>query len=111
MGVITLKIDDELEKRLRVRVGQIYGAKRGSISASVEEAIRTWLLKVSTVKQEPRLFVAIKQNKRVAEAPNLAALSKKLAQLNVDPRDVIIETRPLPPLVVRMGLRTRSAGE
>ncbi len=111
MGVITLKIEDELERKLRARVGQIHGAKRGSISASVEEAIRTWLLKASAVKQEPRLFVAIKQNKQVAEGHNLAALSKKLAQLKVDPRDVTIETRPPSPLSERMGLRTRPASE
>src|SRR5712692_4668910 len=111
MGAITLKIGDELEKKLRVKVGQIHGAKRGSISACIEEAIRTWLLKASTPNQEPRLFVAIKQNKRVAEGHNLVSLSKKLAQLKIDPRDVTVEAHPIPPLSEKMGLRTRPASE
>ena len=35
MGVITLKIDDELERRLRSKAGRLYGANKGTISASV----------------------------------------------------------------------------
>jgi len=35
LGVITLKIDDELERKLRAKAGRLYGANKGTISASV----------------------------------------------------------------------------
>ena|SRR2546425_2249125 len=101
MGVITRRIGDELERKVRAMVGQTNGAARGSISVIVEEAIRTWLVKDSVPMQEPRLFVA--------EGPNLAALSKKVSSIEIDPGDVTIEARPIPPLPEKMGLRTRAA--
>jgi len=42
LGVITLKIDDELEEGLR-RAGEVHGAAKGAVSQSVEEALKLWL--------------------------------------------------------------------
>jgi len=105
MGVITLKIDDELERRLRRRVGET-GAARGALSKGVEEALSQWL---GGVQEEQRSFVAKKGGKKLEEDASLAGLAEKLRRRNVDPRDVVVESIPGPSPVVRMGLRMRSS--
>ncbi len=50
MGVITVKIDDKLEKRLRKVIIDIYGSKKGILGKVIEEAIELWLSKYE--KQE-----------------------------------------------------------
>ena len=108
MGVMTLKIDDELERMLRARAGQIHGAKRGSISASVEDAIRVWLVSAQTRDLgEKRFYVAMSGDKRVAEGQSLGELASKLKEAGIDSRDVTIESQPGLPATRRMGLRTR----
>lgn len=102
MGVLTLKIDDDIERRLRRRVGQ-KGAARGALSKGVEEALVKWL---GEAKKEERTFVAAKGGMRVAEDATLEGLAQKLKAENLDPRDVVIQSIPPPPSVVRMGLRT-----
>jgi len=47
MGVIYARINDELEKRFRVKVAEKYGGERGAISKAIEEAIKLWLSKES----------------------------------------------------------------
>jgi hypothetical protein len=110
MGVITLKIEDHLEERLRKKVGEIRGAERGAISQSVEEAIRMWLASPrEATKAEPqeRLYIATNDmDEKVAEAPNLLSLSKKLKEAKIDPRDVTVESIPKISTKRRMGLRT-----
>lgn len=112
MGVITLKIDDDLEIRLRQKAGKTRGAGRGSLSASVEEALKLWLktgTERSTLRQEERVFTAIKNRKRIAKASSLDDLSKQLAKLGIDSRDVVIESNPpLPPKRERLGARMTS---
>ncbi|MDG6929543.1 MAG: hypothetical protein JRN29_05855 [Nitrososphaerota archaeon] len=103
MGVITLKIDDELERLLRRRVGQ-KGASRGALSKGVEEALGQWL--GVERRHEARVFVALRGDAKVCEDATLAGLAEKLRKMNVDPRAVVIESVPPPPPVVRMGLRT-----
>ena len=47
MGVIYARINDELEKRFRVKEAEKYGGERGAISKAIEEAIKLWLSKES----------------------------------------------------------------
>ncbi len=108
MGVITLKIDDALEKKMRKQVGLLHGARRGAISQTVEEALKAWLSNLSMpVSQDAsKLFVAMKDEKKVAEASSLEALGRKLEEAGISPRNVIIESIPEEASVTRMGLRT-----
>ena len=88
MGIVTLKIDDDLERRLRRRVGES-GAARGALSKGVEEALKLWL---GQSAEEKRTFVALKGGRRVAEAGALEVLAENLRSKGVDPRDVVIES-------------------
>jgi hypothetical protein len=107
LGVITLKIDDEVERKLRAKAGRLYGASKGTISASVEDALRTWLGEKKANGSEGRLFVARRDGAKVAEAPTLMELAQKLKMAHTDPRDVLIESLPPVQNTRRMGLRTR----
>jgi len=108
MGVITLKIDDELERKLRVRAGVIHGASRGALSASVEDALRVWLGEEKAPGVDDRLYLARLNGAKIAEAKTLEELAEKLRSMNASPREVIIESLPPPETVTHMGLRTRS---
>jgi hypothetical protein len=110
MAVITLKIDDELEQQLRRRVGRLKGAARGTISKSVEDAIRLWLS--STDSEEPQKhvvsYLALSNGRELAREDSLDALSRSLKEINIDPRDVIIVSEPAVKEKRKIGLRTRS---
>jgi len=45
MGRICVDIPDELEKKLRLKVIERFGGKKGDLSRAVEEALREWVLK------------------------------------------------------------------
>jgi len=45
MGRINVDIQDELEKKLRIKTIEIYGGKKGDLSRAVEEAVKTWVAK------------------------------------------------------------------
>jgi len=45
VGILHVRIDDELEKRFRKKVLDIYGVKKGALANAVEEAIKLWLEK------------------------------------------------------------------
>jgi hypothetical protein len=107
MGVITLKISDEVERKLRMRAAESRGAGRGALSKSVEDAIMVWL-EQSPPPSADRRFVAIRDGKRIAEGDTLVALAKSLAGLGVNPRDVEIQQVPSPEDARRLGLRTSS---
>jgi len=111
MAVITLKIDDKLEERLRKRIGREKGAARGAISESVEEAIRLWLASPSSrdsLNDEIIFYIAKEKGKEIARERSLDALSKKLREIGVDPREVEVESYPATPTKRKMGLRTRA---
>ncbi len=42
MGKITIKIDDDLEKDLRVQIAQNRG-KKGDLTKAIEDGLRLWL--------------------------------------------------------------------
>jgi hypothetical protein len=107
LGVITLKISDDLERKLRAKAGRLHGASKGTISLSVEEALRAWLGEGKAEYAEPRLFVARRGGAKVAEAPTLMELARRLKIADIDPRDAMIESLPTIQDTRRMGLRTR----
>jgi len=43
MGRICVDIPDDLERRLRLKVIERFGGKKGDLSRAVEEAIRKWV--------------------------------------------------------------------
>jgi|YelNatPaOPRAMG01_1025707.scaffolds.fasta_scaffold537559_2 Arc/MetJ-type ribon-helix-helix transcriptional regulator len=45
MAKLTIMIPDELDKRLRVKVAQKYGGKKGALGETIKEAIELWLEK------------------------------------------------------------------
>jgi hypothetical protein len=45
MGRICVDIPDELEKKLRLKVIERFGGKKGDLSRAVEEAVREWVEK------------------------------------------------------------------
>lgn len=107
MGVITLKIDDELEQGLRRRAGEVHGAAKGAISQSVEEALKLWLSRPSSAATR-RTYVGLWEGKQVAEALDLKALARELRAKGVDPRKAEIRTEPSQASETKMGLRTRA---
>jgi hypothetical protein len=110
LAVITLKINDELEERLRKKVGRLKGAAKGTLSESVEEAIRMWLSSPDSPesKNQRVFYLARRDGRELAREDSLDALSKRLKELHVDPRDVIIVSEPIVSEKRKMGLRTRS---
>ena len=46
LGQITIQIPDEVERRLRVKVAERYGGKRGALGEAIAEAIELWLRQV-----------------------------------------------------------------
>lgn len=110
MAVITLKIDDDLEEKFRRRVGHLKGATRGAISESVEEAIRLWLSSPDLRESAngKTNYVARKDDRVLARENSLDALSQKLKELKVDPRNVLIVSEPPVQTKRKMGLRTRT---
>lgn len=45
MGVLNVEIDDELEKKFRVKVLERKGSKKGALTEAVEEALKLWIEK------------------------------------------------------------------
>jgi len=43
VGILHVRIDDELEKRFRKKVLDVHGARKGALAKAVEEAIKLWL--------------------------------------------------------------------
>ncbi|MDD1744358.1 MAG: ribbon-helix-helix domain-containing protein [Candidatus Methanoperedens sp.] len=42
MARITVKIDDEIEKKVRMKIAK-HGGKKGDLAKAVEEALKLWL--------------------------------------------------------------------
>jgi len=50
VGIIHVRIDDELERRFRKKVLDVYGSKKGALARAVEEAFKLWLEKYESQK-------------------------------------------------------------
>jgi len=107
LGVITLKLDDTIEGRLRKRAADLYGATRGALSRAVEDALTIWLSAgPSPVEKEaPVAYIALRGGRRVLEASSLRELAKLLGRAGTDPRDVEIRSAPEASGIEKLGLR------
>jgi hypothetical protein len=45
MAKLTIIIPDDLDRKLRVRVAQKYGGKKGALGEAIAEAVKLWLEK------------------------------------------------------------------
>jgi hypothetical protein len=107
LGVITLKLDDTVERRLRERAADVYGLARGSLSRAVEDALTAWLRSGSSLIQQetPVRYFAFRGGKSLLGAPSLKGLAKGLRKVGIDPRDVEIRSSAKAPSVEKLGLR------
>jgi hypothetical protein len=107
LGVITLKLDDTVERRLRERAAHVYGLARGSLSRAVEDALTIWLRSGSSPMQQetPVRYLAFRGGKSLLEAASLKDLGKKLKKAGIDPRGVEIRSSEQAPMVEKLGLR------
>jgi hypothetical protein len=105
LGVITLKLDDTIERRLRQTAAHLYGLTRGALSRAVEDALTSWLRSGPLIEDTRVRYSAFLRGKSVLEAPSLRELAKGLKKARIDPRDVEIRSTPAAPSVERLGLR------
>jgi hypothetical protein len=107
MGVITLKLNDALEKKLRARASRLYGLARGSLSRAVEDALTMWLQSRASRPSEAvaAKYEALRNGATVLEATSLRALAKGLKERGINPRDVEIRSSESIPTVEKFGLR------
>lgn len=106
MGVITVKVDDEVEERFRKKIAEVHGLARGSLSKAVGEAMRLWIEASSHARRESGVvFSAYQGRKRVAQAASLKVLAQTLRERGVDPREVSIRSSSPTRKVERLGLR------
>lgn len=54
MGRICVDIPNDLERKLRLKVIERLGGKKGDLSKAVEEAIRKWVAEDEEVREEQR---------------------------------------------------------
>ena len=43
MGRISVELSDELEKKLRFKIIERFGGKKGDLSRAIGEAVKTWI--------------------------------------------------------------------
>ncbi len=107
MGTITVRLSDEVERLLRRRAAQLYGATRGALSMAQEEAERTWLSSPNPRRGEGVLYRALREGVPVAEAGSLEELAERLRERGEHVRGLRIVRIPAPPAERRLGLRER----
>jgi len=105
MGLITISLNDEVERLLRKLAKELYGNKKGALSKVIETAIKDMAAKKQYTEKQTT-YRAYKNNKLVVEASTLDELAKKLDQKGVDPREVRIlageEVKPRAKIGYRM---------
>ncbi len=108
MGTLTVRISDDIERALRRRAAQLYGAKKGALSRAIEEAIKVW---ISSTGSEGRkiIYRAFREDELVAEASNLMDLADELRKKGEPVRGMRIVREPAPPEERQLGLRIRRA--
>ncbi len=108
MGIMTIVLDDRVERGLRERAARIHGSRKGALSASIQEAIESWLHTPVTQENKPkRLFQASRGGKILVEAVGLRELVEKLREARIDPRSVEISSSEPLKEVARMGVRLK----
>jgi len=110
LGNLTIVLKDDVEEELRRISAELYGSRRGSLSACIEDALKHWILEVKrkSIQAREEKYVASKNGKEVARADSLGELGKMLREMKLDPRTVeIVSTIPLEE-TVRAGLRAKA---
>ena len=87
MGIITVKIRDDVEKKLRKLALSRYGGVKGSLSRVIEEGIMK--LEVE-YKESKRIFKVMKGNKILFASRDLDEVAKFLRENNLTTRDILI---------------------
>jgi hypothetical protein len=107
VGVITLKLDDTLERKLRARAARVYGLARGSLSRAVEDALAIWLQSDTSAPEKTAAasYKAFRGRTVVLEARSLMELAEGLKKLGINPRNVEIRSKEPVPSVEKLGLR------
>lgn len=110
MGTLTVRISDEVERSLRKRAAQLYGARKGALSRAIEDAIRTWISTTSTEGREVEVvYRTFKGDELIAEASSLEDLAKKLKRRGESVRGLRILREPAPAQERHLGLKIRRA--
>lgn len=107
MGVVTLKLDDVLERKLRERAAHLYGLARGSLSRAVEDALTMWLQASASNSRKTvsARYAALRGRRTILEASSLEELANRLKKAGIDPRDIEIRSSEPVPVVEKLGLR------
>jgi len=87
LGVITVIISDELERRVREYLRRTGRTRRGSLSRLVEDALRTYL---ELAECRERVFYAEVGGRVVARASSLRELAERLKEAGIDARSARI---------------------
>lgn len=106
--MVTLKLNDELERKLRERASRVFGLTRGALSRAVEDALVLWLRSEPsphTQESRPVRYVALRNRRPVLEASSLRELAERLKKARIDARDVEIRSSRPVPAVEKLGLR------
>jgi len=99
MGTLTISLSDEVERKLREVVKELYGSSKGAISRVIEDALKSYF---SSLHRKTVYFRAYRGDELIAQAPSLDELAEVLREKRVDPRDVrIISTEPIRPVIKR----------
>ncbi len=106
MGLITVSLNDEVERTLRKLAREMYGNKKGALSKVIETAIEKLAARKQYTEKQT-IYRAYKNNKLITEASSLEELAEKLNQRGVDPREVrILATEDIKPRA-RIGYRMK----
>jgi len=91
MGVVTVKLSDDVERLLREEAFRRFGGRRGGISRIVEEALIALLGKS---KESVRVYRVIIDGEIAFESSDLDDIAEFLRERNLSPRDVRILILP-----------------
>lgn len=56
MGIMTISVPDEVEKKFRERVSQVYGKKKGVLGQAIAQAMEEWTAKRDSVHKALELL-------------------------------------------------------
>ncbi len=101
MGIITVSLDDDIEKKLRDFVKRMHGSRKGGISKVIERALENYFALIDKPINSGKIsFKALKDDTIVAEANTLDELASVLRKKGIEPRGLrIVSSKPIRPVV------------
>ena len=95
MGVITVKLKDDVEKKLRELAYRKYGGGKGSMAKVIEEAIKSYYhSQYDRYMKSKKVFKVILDGKVIFKSNNLDEIKKFLETKGIPIRNVLITTEP-----------------